>query len=77
MRTVLPWLPVFLFCVVTFGVGKYLQKMERKRRIQSKGLVGRIVMGEPSQNAPFLYRELGEYRGPQKVEQDPPIYTTH
>jgi hypothetical protein len=36
VRTLLPWLPAFLFGGVLIFVGKYLQSVEKKKRLERK-----------------------------------------
>jgi hypothetical protein len=73
MRTVLPWLAAFAFGAVMFLVGKYLQSIEKRKRLERKVLDRAFgASAKPSSvnvQAPPLFGEMGGYQGKAQEKQ--------
>jgi hypothetical protein len=79
MRTLLPWLPAFLFGGILILVGIYLQSVEKKKRLQRK--LSAAPLGVSPKISPFNMsdppsplNEMGAYRGKAQKKQGESIY---
>jgi hypothetical protein len=76
VRTLLPWLPAFLFGGVLILVGKYLQWVEKKKRLERK--LTSQFWGAGSSYSIYTIQAssspLGAYQGKAQKKQEESIY---
>jgi hypothetical protein len=61
MRTLLPWLPAFIFGGILILVGRYFQAVEKKKRLQRWMSTQLSALNIQAQSLPS--NPLGAYRG--------------
>lgn len=83
MRTLLPWLPAFLFGGILILVGKILQSVEKKKKLERRPSIQPLEIDSAYsaytvhynlQDPALPIKELGPYPGKPQKKQDEGFY---